>query len=269
MNDQLLWLYHRLPGPARSIAATLRGLYLRSWRYGPETERLVAEAVEREHWSPERWRLWREKRLAYVLDRAATQVPFYRDHWAALRRSGDQSSWELLENWPVLQKESVRANARAFLADDRRGHTLFHEHTSGTSGTPLDLWWSRATVRAWYALFEARWRRWYGVSRRDRWAILGGQLVTAATQRKPPFWVWNAGLRQLYMSAYHLAPDLVPHYCDALRRYRIRYLFGYPSALYGLALGARKPDGVRGIEADGDDGQQHVEELEDQVQRHT
>lgn len=242
VNDRFLRLYHRLPGAARSLVATFRGLYLRSWRYGPETERLVAEAHERERWSADRWRRWQEERLAYVLDRAATKVPFYREYWAARRRNGDRASWGILENWPVLEKESVRVKPRAFLADDRSGRALFHEHTSGTSGTPLDLWWSHATVRAWYALFEARWRRWYGVSRRDRWAILGGQLVTPAGQRKPPFWVWNAGLSQLYMSAYHLAPDLLPHYCDALRRYRVKYLFGYPSALHALAVGARDRD---------------------------
>lgn len=40
MSETLLRLYHRLPNPMRSIAASLRGLYLRNWRYGPETEQL-------------------------------------------------------------------------------------------------------------------------------------------------------------------------------------------------------------------------------------
>ena len=48
MGDTLLRLYHRLPAPMRSVTANLRGLYLRSWRYGPESERLIAEALERE-----------------------------------------------------------------------------------------------------------------------------------------------------------------------------------------------------------------------------
>jgi phenylacetate-CoA ligase len=213
----------------------MRGLYLSSWRYGPESERLVEEALKREGWSPERWRSWQEERLAYVLHRAITQVPYYRAQWAERRRHGDRSSSELLENWPILEKEAVRENPHAFVADDCDVRQMFHEHTSGTSGTSLDLWWSRSTVRAWYALFEARWRRWYGVSRHDRWAMLGGQLVTSVNQRRPPFWVWNAGLNQLYMSSYHLAPDLIPHYLDALARYHVTYLFGYSSALYSLA----------------------------------
>jgi phenylacetate-CoA ligase len=148
----------------------------------------------------------------------------------------------VLESWPLLDKESVRQNARAFVADDAAGGKLFHEHTSGTSGTPLDLWWSRRTVRAWYALFEARWRRWHGVTRHDRWAILGGQLVTPARRARPPFWVWNAALNQLYMSSYHLAPRWLPHFVGALERYRIRYLFGYTSALHALAQATRAFD---------------------------
>ena len=235
MSDALLRLYHRLPAPARSVAASVRGGYLRSWRYGPETERLVEEALERERWSPARWDDWRGERLARVLRRAATQVPYYRSQWEERRRRGDRASWEYLENWPLLEKESVRADAAAFVAEDCDPRRMFHDHTSGTTGKSLDIWLRRETVRAWYALFEARCRAWYGVSRRDRWAMIGGQLVTPVGRRRPPFWVWNAGLKQLYMSSYHLAPDLVTHYLDALSRYRIRYVLGYPSSLYELA----------------------------------
>jgi len=51
MNRMQLKVFHCLPGPLRSAAASLHGLRLRSWRYGPETERLVREAIERETWS--------------------------------------------------------------------------------------------------------------------------------------------------------------------------------------------------------------------------
>ncbi|HTL94987.1 MAG TPA: hypothetical protein VL157_05555 [Gemmatimonadaceae bacterium] len=238
MNRRLVGLYHRLPTPARNAAAAMRGLYLRAWRYGPETDRMADEAIEREQWSAAQWAAWRSERLGTVLERAATRVPYYRDQWAARRRAGDRASWEVLENWPTLEKETVRQLGIGLLADDCDSRRMFHEHTSGTTGTSLDLWWSRVTVRAWYALFEARWRRWYGVTRHDRWAIIGGQLVTPVARRTPPFWVWNPALRQLYLSAYHLAPDLVPFYLDAMRRYRIRHLFGYSSALHALALGA-------------------------------
>ena len=118
MNNLAVQIYHLLPGPARSCAAWLRGAHLRSWRYGPETERLVSEALERDNWSTHRWQVWQEEQLAYVLHRAATRVPYYNVQWTARRRRGDQASWQYLENWPILEKEPLRQNPRAFLADD-------------------------------------------------------------------------------------------------------------------------------------------------------
>jgi phenylacetate-CoA ligase len=235
MNDNLLRIYHSLPRPARSLAASLRGQKLKHWRYGPETDRLVAAALEREGWTPEQWTLWREERLANLLHRAATRVPYYRRQWEERRRHGDRVSWEVLENWPVLEKDVLRQNALEFVADDCNPRKMFRDHTSGTTGKPLELWQSQHTTREWYALFEARARRWYCISRKDRWAILGGQLVTPVSQRRPPFWVWNSASNQLYMSSYHLAPDLLSHYLNAIQRYRVSYLLGYTSSLYALA----------------------------------
>jgi phenylacetate-CoA ligase len=235
VGDTLLRVYHALPASLRTVPASLRGYYLARWRYGPDTERLVAEALERESWGSSQWKAWQEDRLALVLHRAATQVPYYREHWANRRRHGDRASWEYLENWPVLEKNSVRENTSAFVAEDCDLRAMFHEHTSGSTGKPLSLWWSKDTVRKWYALIEARCRYWNGVSRRDRWAMVGGQLVTPVSQRQPPFWVWNKGLNQLYLSSYHLAPDLMGHYLRAMSRYRVTYLYGYTSSLYALA----------------------------------
>jgi phenylacetate-CoA ligase len=238
MRSLALRLYYRLPAPARSLAATLEGYYLRWWRYGPMSERLKHEAIDREHWTPAQWRAWQAERLGVILERAATRVPYYREQWAARRRNGDRASWELLENWPVLHKEALRQHPQAFVADDRSLRRMFHLRTSGTTGTPLELWRSHEAVRGVYGIGLARTRGWHGVSLRDRRAMLGGQLVVPVRQRRPPFWVWNAGLKQLYMSSYHLAPDLVPYYLDALARYGVVYLVGYASSLYALAHGA-------------------------------
>ncbi len=233
-------IYHRLPTASRSAVASLRGYYLNWWRYDRRTERLVEEILERDTWSTGQWDQWKAERLGYVLERAATRVPYYRSYWSERRRSGDRASWSYLENWPVLEKETLRANATEFVADDLKISRMFHDHTSGTTGTSLDLWLTKDTVKHWYALLEARSRRWYGVTRHDRWAILGGQLVVPVNQKKPPFWVWNAGLNQLYLSSYHLAPDLIPAYLDALVKYGVRYILGYPSAICALAQEALK-----------------------------
>jgi len=230
-----LKLYHRLPYPLRVLAASAHGYYLRWWRYGPETERLIEEALERETWSPQQWRAWQEERLAYVLHRARHKVPYYREYWDRRRRSGDKASWEYLENWPILKKEEVRANPKAFVAEDCDIRKMYCDHTSGTTGTPLSLWISRSTLRQWYALFEARVRRWHGVSWREPWGIFGGKPVVPFKRRTPPFWVQNYGLNQVYFSVLHIAHWSVQYYIEAIQKFGLTHLIVYTNSLYAIA----------------------------------
>ena len=224
--------------PLRSVMVGARGWYLRSWRYGPETERLMAEAREREGWNADRWKSYADEKLPELLHRASTTVPYYREHWAARRRAGDRSSPERLENWPILTKETLRSQPQAFVADDRDVRRMYHERTSGTTGTPLDLWLSRESLRAWFALNELRTRAWYGVSRHDRWGMMGGQPVVPPSRQRPPFWVWNAPMRQLYLSSSHVSRRNAPALIEAMRSRRITHLMTYASTAAALATEA-------------------------------
>ena len=228
-------IYHRLPYPLKVLGASVWGQYLQLWRYGSETEKLVEQILDRNTWSPERWKTWQEERLAFILNRAATNVPYYQDLWDLRRRLGDRASWEILENWPVLRKSVLRKSSRSFLAEDCNPLSMYIEHTSGSTGTPLTLYQNRSTLHQWYALYEARIRRWNHVTRDTRWAIIGGQMVAPFNETKPPFWVWNQAFHQLYLSSYHISQPNTQSYIAAIRNYQIRYILGYPSSLTALA----------------------------------
>ncbi len=236
----LLDLYHAMPYPLQVLAASLRGYRLKHLRYGNETERLVAEALERDSWSADHWKAWQEERLAFLLHRAATRVPYYRVLWERRRLRGDTSSSDILENWPILEKETVRRKPEAFVADDCDRKKMFVDSTSGTTGTPLRVYLRPETVRQWYALFEARMRRKHGVSLKDRWAIMGGQLVAPFDRKSPPFWVYNHPLNQLYLSTHHLSEHTAADYVAALRRFQPTHMLVYPSSANVLAAAMLK-----------------------------
>lgn len=244
MNRRLLQFYHGLPSWAQSVAATAEGVRLNWWRWSSQSEALVAEAIERESWTAERWRSWQLEQLAERLDHAARSVPYYREHWSGRRRRGERCSWEYLENWPLLEKETVRCFGPALVAEDPSIGPLRMESTSGTTGAPLRLWRSRRTMLKRYALYEARHRRWYGVCRSDRWAMAACQLVVSPSSTSPPYWVWNAAMRQLYVSSYHLAPEQAAFSLAAIKKHRCRYAWGYPSSLALLAQGLPGPVGA-------------------------
>ncbi len=228
-------LYHRLPYfPFKMAAASVRGSQLRRWRYGRETDGQVVRALERDRWPSARLEEWQGKRVRELLERVSRDVPFYRRLMANWGQKTAESPFEL-NAWPVLTKDQVRESGVAFVAEGADYKAMFTLNTSGSSGTPLRLWITRRDLRAWYALFEARWRNWHGVNRRDRWAILGGQMVTRPGRSRPPFWVWNQSMRQLYLSSYHISEKTVGHYLYAMKNHRITYLYGYPSAMYDLS----------------------------------
>jgi phenylacetate-CoA ligase len=240
MHKRLVKLYNDLPYPLRSAAATAYGYYLKWWRYNNETATMVEQALERDAWNTERWQAYQQERLAYLLHRAATTVPYYREYWQKRRQAGDDTSWEVLENWPVLRKDVLREHPERFVADGASKDKLFKSHTSGTSGKPLTLWINQTDTRFWYALFDARWLQWYNVSRNDRWAMLNGQLVVPVKQQTPPFWVWNGAMKQLYMSTYHISAKNVPSYIEAMKAHKVKYLYGQSAAMYSLARFARE-----------------------------
>lgn len=235
MNRFITQLYNAMPGGVQNVFATARGYQLRQWRYGANAEQLVEAALARDAWSPEQWKSYQEERLSRILHTAATKVPYYRDQWAERRRNGDNASSEYLENWRVLDKAPVRANPQAFIAEGSDPRALYHTNTSGTTGTPLQLWSSRSMVQAWYAIYEARWRRWNGVSRHERWAIMGGQLVIPPSRTRPPFWVTNHAMNQLYLSTMHLTSQNVPFYVEAINRYQPTHLVVYTASATFLA----------------------------------
>ena len=54
-------------------------------------------------------------------------------------------------------------------------------------------------------------------------------------QSRPPFWVWNAAMNQLYISTFHLKAEYIGSILDALRSYKITHIVGYTAALNVLA----------------------------------
>ncbi len=221
-------IFGLLPYPLKVAAASLKGTYLRAWRFSRHTDVLASAAEERESWSQSDWQDWTAANVAPFLSDAADYVPHYSD----MRNSVDPSQ---LANWPILSKATLRSCAPQLVSRSTHSWLAHHEHTSGTSGTPTTLIQPRRTLLEWSALYESRIRRWNGVDRHDRWAILGGQLVTPFARKRPPYWVWNGAMRQLYLSAYHISPQTAGTYADAIEAHRARYALGYPSGLAALA----------------------------------
>jgi phenylacetate-coenzyme A ligase PaaK-like adenylate-forming protein len=165
--------------------------------------------------------LWREERLQRML-RVASRTRYGRSVGAPAA----------LADWPVLEKERVRANPKRF----HSGPMWFTVSgaTSGTTGKPLTLRRSLPSVAYEQAVIDTFLEQ-GGISLRDcRAAVLRGDDVKPIQDRAPPFWrVTNGGQRMVF-SANHLDEATLPHYLQALREFEPDVLLAYPSVLESL-----------------------------------
>jgi phenylacetate-CoA ligase len=214
---------------------TAAGLEIRLRRYDRRFDELMRELRERERWTDERLREFRDERLRSFLIAAGAGSPFYRD---LFRDSGfdprerDLAS-ALAERLPVLEKGTVRA-AAGEIRSRAGGRGTVPQHTSGTTGQGLRFVTTRAALREQWAVWW-RYLGWHGIARGTWCGYFFEKTLVPRDQRGPPFWRYNLFGRQVMFSTQHLSEANMAAYVGELRRRRLTWLHGYPSALAILA----------------------------------
>ena len=139
-----------------------------------------------------------------------------------------------LEQWPLLEKSSVRADPNSFLS----GPAIFASRasTGGTTGVPLQLTRSLRSIVLEQACIDAMLQRLRVDARDARIAVLRGDNVKDPSDLQPPFWISVAGGRRLLLSSNHLNASTVDAYARAFEEFRPDVLWAYPTALESLCL---------------------------------
>ena len=230
-------VYWNLPQFAKSWMATLYALRLDRNRYGPEFQACVRDIESRNHWDLAQFEADQRIRLNAICRSAVRNVPFYRDRF---RDAGIDPirvyTLDDLSGLPILEKSTVREDILLLLNHQMDPRKLMAFPTSGTTGTPLMIHRDPKLGAIASAYLDIRWREVGGMLRRSNSSVaFGGHLVTSPQRRHPPFWVYNARWRQLYMSSYHLSPQYLDSYVDAIRKFGPDFIEGYPSSLYAVA----------------------------------
>jgi phenylacetate-CoA ligase len=212
--------YSALPITLQHVCATAQGAKYHHWRYGGIFSEYLDTLKRTEYLPTEQMRELQKAELDRLLQFATTHVPYYRKH--------DPSE--------LTTKDQIRESSADFLADTFPVRALIPWHTSGTTGKPLTIFYSREAMQKMWAFVEL-YRNNAGVSKDARRGQFTGRMIVPPGQRtsKAIFWRRDLVNHTLLLSTVHLSPENLPHYAAALERFRPEYLSGYPSAMYVLA----------------------------------
>lgn len=186
-----------------------------------------------------------ESSLRLLLTRARTTA-YYSELLAHI--DVDSAAISDLSTLPVLTRDTVRRQAEHMLTVPKS--ELDASMTSGTSQAFLTVYLDRdRSVKEW-AFVTGVWSR-GGYRLGDRRAVLRhGQDDFHDIRSR--YWLWEPGTRELRLSPFRMIPPVMDEYLDLIRRFRIAYVHGYPSAIALLAAHAgrvnwRVPPTMKGV----------------------
>ncbi len=227
----LMRLYWHLPVSFQEFALSSYSVVLQQRYYGRGYQEFCRALDGQESWSPGQIADFQLVSLRYIVGVAAERVPYYRSAFKAAG-VGHKSlhTCEDLARFPFLEKQVVRRDSRALVDERRQIQSLVSHRTSGSTGTPLVMFWPREMFPKWWALHERRVRAWAGVSQAMPRAMVGGRPIVPG-KSKGPYWRYNYLWHQLYLSSYHISPSTAPGYIGAMRRRGSEWVTGYGSAI--------------------------------------
>jgi phenylacetate-CoA ligase len=199
----------------------------------PPAVSVRAQALQsRERLDPAEHRRRQEELLRATL-RAAEGIPALQ---AAARKAPASGLIDYVrEAFPIIDKSALLERRAAYYpnaGEARRWWPI--GRTSGTTGTPLDVFRSLASV-LWEEAFHLQHWQWTGWRAGQPQVVLRGDRVRPAERREPPFWFDDRAGRQLLLSTLHLNDDTVAAFVDASMAYGARLLRAYPTAAYEFA----------------------------------
>jgi phenylacetate-CoA ligase len=238
MNRLAGTLYRLAPVWGQNLILSGYGAVLERERYGGRFAEYRDLLARTEWYSPAELQEYQAERLRAIVSHAYETVPFYRKRFQEHRLTpGDIRSVADLPKIPLLTRDDIRFNFDELRSREVSLRALRQGHTSGTTGTPLTVGYDQPTVWMTYAVFDRHYR-WAGCRMGrdgDRIAVARGNVIVPLGQKRAPFWRVNRTQNQLLLSSFHLSKANLPHYFDALAKFRPAVVDGYPSTLYVLA----------------------------------
>jgi phenylacetate-CoA ligase len=183
--------------------------------------------------SQDEWVCRQEGLLRRTLQHAARVIPAYR---SLLGHIPQNRLIEFLRTLPLVDRAkllSARQDYYPHGGDARPWWSV--GKTSGTTGTPLDIFRSYDSVLWEQAFCRQHWA-WAGWSAGERQVVLRGDLVVPVEQTSPPFWFYDRFGAQLLVSSRHVNRHTVAAIAQAITAHAPAQLRAYPSAAYNLAV---------------------------------
>jgi phenylacetate-CoA ligase len=203
------------------------------------TYRLLRQS---EHWTPEQFFHYQTNKLAKLLRHCAEQVPFYQNIFQSntIRPESifPENAFELLSQIPVLQKNFLRENSKEFCSNEWEYYKPKMISTSGTTGTPLTVYWDKGSNVMEFCSIQRLWR-WAGFHPGQPFLDVRSRMMDNhehhLIESDGILYQYNWKVRGLEFSSDLLNDQTIQPYYKILLKYRPKLVRGHPQSIVHLA----------------------------------
>ena len=186
--------------------------------------RQMAKITALETMDPADLRKLEEKEAMKMIRFAAENSEFYKKRYAKINLKGSFS--DVYPELPVITKADIRANENTIVTDPV--HLLKKAHTSGTSGSPLNMYRSAGAILKENA-YVWQYRISQGLNLGDPFVSMRGVLDNKTMH------YYNKAENTLYLSSYLLNKGNIKKYAELLNEFQPKAIFAFPSSLFTLS----------------------------------
>ena len=233
-------LYRKAPVWAQQLLLNGYALGREFHRLGRPVQAAFERLTRRERWGRKEIRAFQSERIREIVRVAYEKSPYYREVMdAAGVKPTDIRGVYDLPKMPLLTRAVVRERSNDLWTSRNPERGWLHGHTSGTTGSPLSVWYDRQTCVENNAQ-DLRQKAWGGMKDGDWIGMFLGRVIVPPEQAKTPYWRVNLVQREVWFSSFHMSDATLGSYVAEIRRRKLEFLEGYPSTLFILATHLRR-----------------------------
>ena len=205
-------------------------------QYGFDMSKLLKEAREFQYWSQQRIDDYQNKNLRKLIQHAYDNTLFYHELFDGLNLipSDIQCKADLCK-LPIIRKKDVAENYEKFLSKDYKQYHPMKRATGGTTGVSFPYY---NDAKSWAVNWATKMRvfEWgdytYGD---DVLGVLAGGSLASSDKLSIKNRVWRYLNNYYTMPITHMDATTMMSYYEHLRKKNIRFLRGYPTAVFTFA----------------------------------
>ena len=174
-------------------------------------------------------------RLKQIVSHCYNTVPYYKklmdEHGI---RPDSIRTLEDIKKFPILTKKDVLQAGSSIISTKYPMWMLRKVSTSGTTGTPMPIYRNLFSIGNEHAFVRRQWD-WAGIDFHDKCAFLKGRIIAEPGRKRNQLYVYDPVMKELHLSTYHLSVETAKEYIEAMKKYNVKAIYGFPSSVYPVA----------------------------------